>query len=392
MKKIPVVALCGFLGSGKTTLLRKWSRDKELIDAAFIVHDLSELGVDAGLLVADDTPPEAGRLVGRVAALHGEHAGRLLSCSLERVFSEIAELEQEASVVLTESTGAARPWPLIKALTQDNRFFLRHFIVTIDALNLHRDFKNGGVLLRESSEGEDPALGQAAEVLAEQLAFATVVILTKIDTVSKSVLEEQVRNIQKLQPFAMVALSAHAGVKPSQLENSKSPDLLVLSDRAQKLGLIDQTSTAQDIEASVFSDPRPFHPQRLHDVCSKHLGTGVYRTKGFVWLASRPGYAFLWQQSGSQISLELKGLWRAEIVKNQGGKLLPEELDHLNKSLENKHPEFGDRHNEITVIGLERDRIAFLAALQNALCTSEEIEAWKKGNEFFDPWPTIGSE
>ena len=46
MKKVPIVALCGFLGSGKTTLLRRWRRDEALRNAALIIHDLSDLGVD----------------------------------------------------------------------------------------------------------------------------------------------------------------------------------------------------------------------------------------------------------------------------------------------------------------------------------------------------------
>jgi len=50
MKPIPIIALCGFLGSGKTTLLRRWRRDEALKDAAYIVHDLSEQGIDAELI------------------------------------------------------------------------------------------------------------------------------------------------------------------------------------------------------------------------------------------------------------------------------------------------------------------------------------------------------
>ena len=115
------------------------------------------------------------------------------------------------------------------------------------------------------------------------------------------------------------------------------------------------------------------------------MGTGLYRTKGFLWLASRPGYVLLWQQSGSQIALELKGQWRAEIVKDKT--LLPEETEHLKAQLETKHPVFGDRHNELTFIGLKADLEGFASALNDALCTDEEVKAWQEGEEFTDPWP-----
>ena len=72
--QIPIIALCGFLGSGKTTLLRRWRRDKALDEAAFIVHDLSDLGIDAELLTKEEDLLEIGKLNGRVAALHGIHA------------------------------------------------------------------------------------------------------------------------------------------------------------------------------------------------------------------------------------------------------------------------------------------------------------------------------
>ncbi len=70
MKKVPIVALCGFLGSGKTTLLRRWRRDKALRDAALIINDFSNFGVDAELLSEDDKSLEMGSLGGRDAALH----------------------------------------------------------------------------------------------------------------------------------------------------------------------------------------------------------------------------------------------------------------------------------------------------------------------------------
>ena len=387
MKKVPIVALCGFLGSGKTTLLRRWRRDEALRDTALIIHDLSDLGVDAELLSEDDKSPEAGRLGGRVAALHGKHAGKELHQSLKATLNEVFKLKPPPSSVLAESTGAARPWPLIKALTQDNRYTLRHFIVTVDALNLHRDFEDGSLLVNESLSSRDSALWRAAEAITEQIAFASVIMLTKVDAIPKASVDTQVRFLKQLHPNTTIALSAQAGLMLSQLENVPSPDLLTLSKKAEQLNLIQQDSTAENVEATIFSDPRPFHPQRLHEACCNKLGTGLYRTKGFLWLASRPGHVLLWQQSGSQISLELSGLWRAEIAKNLDGKLLPEEVEQLNKRMEKEHPIFGDRHNELTIIGAEADRNGFQLALEGAICTEEEISAWKNGASFPDPWP-----
>jgi len=387
MKKIPIITLCGFLGSGKTTLLRRWRRQESHEGAAVIVHDLSEFGLDAELLSGDEPTPKAGRLEGRVAALHGSHAREDLYDSVGAALDEISELEPAPPLVLCESTGAARPWPLIKALTQDERFFVTHFIVTVDALNLHRDFSDGRVLTGEADIGSDVALRQAAEVLAEQLAFASVIILTKIDTIPESVIEAQVQLLQQIQPQAAIGLSAQGGLSLEQLEGTPAPNLPTLTEWAEQLGLTGQSSTVDDIEAVVLRDPRPFHPQRLHDACQNHLGTGLYRTKGFLWLASRPRDVLLCQQSGSQIGLEITGYWKAEVVKNKDGKLQPDEVEQLQEFLQSQHPVFGDRHNELTLIGLKEARDGFAAALKDALCTNEEVAAWLQGEVFPDPWP-----
>lgn len=384
---VPIVTLCGFLGSGKTTLLRRWRRDATLKDAPVIVHDLSEFGLDAELLSDENSKPSPGHLVGGVAALHGRHAREQLHDSAGEALEEISALDPAPPLVLCESTGAARPWPLIKALTQDKRFFLRHFIVTVDALNLHRDFEDGKILTGASVSSQDLALRHVAEVLAEQIAFASVIILTKIDTVPKPNVEAQVQILQALQPQATIGLSAQAGILLPQLETTPAPKLSVLESRANEFGLTQQSATVDSVDAIVIRDPRPFHPERLYEACRNKMGTGLYRTKGFLWLASRPRDVLLWQQSGSQIALELTGLWRAELAHNRDGKLLPEEIEHLKAMLKTKHPLFGDRHNELTLIGLKADRESFASSLRDAFCTDDEIRAWQRGETFADPWP-----
>ena len=380
-KRIPIVALCGFLGSGKTTLLRRWRADSLLENNALIIHDLSELGIDAEILSIETQILEAGKLNGRMAALHGKHATEYLHDSLKKSLDSIYNLNPKPSVILSESTGAARPWPLIKALTQDERFYLKHFIITIDALNLFRDFQNGSILTGEESMSSDPAIAKAALILAEQIAFSSVIILTKIDAISEEVLNIQIKNIKKIQPNVPIGLSAQAGLNLSQLEEVPSPDIDYLESISKSIGISGSTSVAQDVEVSLFYNQKPFHPERFYSICQNNLGTGLYRTKGFLWLASRPGDALLWQQSGSQISLELKGKWRAEVAKNSDGRLLSEEIAGMKKKLMDMHPVFGDRCNELTLIGLKKDREGFLSALEYALCTDDEVNDWVNEKE-----------
>jgi G3E family GTPase len=387
---IPIAVLTGFLGSGKTTLLRRWRHHSECAAAAVIVHDLSEFGLDAELLADEGISPKAGMLTGRVAALHGVHARERLHLSLGSTLEDIAELVPAPPLVLVESTGAAHPWPLIAALTQNQNFALRHFIVAVDALSLHRDFADGLALTGKPAHPADSALLHAAAILTEQIAFASIIILTKTDTIPESTVQAQVKNLQRLHPRAAIGLSAHAGLLLPQLDGVPAPNLETLHHRAQTMGLLDSennNTTAAGVDCLVLGDKRPFHPQRLFDACQSHLGTGLYRTKGYLWLASRPGHVLLWQQAGSQISLELTGFWRAEVSNNADGRLLPEEISLLKDQMRQLDPVFGDRHVELTLIGLPAAREAFASALREAFCTPAEIAAWQRGELFPDPWP-----
>ncbi|MGD1888002.1 MAG: GTP-binding protein, partial [Cohaesibacteraceae bacterium] len=141
------------------------------------------------------------------------------------------------------------------------------------------------------------------------------------------------------------------------------------------------------IESIVISDPRPFHPQRLWDVYHHFLGEGIYRSKGFFWLPTRDKYQLLWNQTAGSVGLGIINFWKVAALEDESLNLLPEEREEIERALEGLSPEFGDRHCHVTVIGDLDGLKTFADALHACLCSDEEVEQWKAGHVFDDPWP-----
>lgn len=101
----PVTVLTGFLGAGKTTLLNRLLHDPALGDAAVLVNEFGEIGIDH-LLV--------GRLDEDTVLL----PSGCLCCSLRGdLVLALEKLEARApSRVVVETTGLADPVPLVQTL------------------------------------------------------------------------------------------------------------------------------------------------------------------------------------------------------------------------------------------------------------------------------------
>ena len=61
-------------------------------------------------------------------------------------------------------------------------------------------------------------------------------------------------------------------------------------------------------------------------------------------------------------------------------KMLQEQLAH-------DSGRFGDRHCELTVIGDKTQVDRFTEALTACFLTEDELQLWKSGHTFNDPWP-----
>ena len=169
-KRIPVYLLTGYLGSGKTSLLKSWLAQAEFKEAALVINELGEVGLDNQLLSG---ATESSALVANACVCCTGLPG--LAEALEDLFW--ARLERRMPRfpnLVIETTGLAEPGPVAEALRSS------------DLLN--ERYRLAGVMTCLSASTADAVLKQHAEARA-QLAGADVLIITKTDLVSSENLD-----------------------------------------------------------------------------------------------------------------------------------------------------------------------------------------------------------
>src|SRR5262249_50727951 len=105
---IPVNLVTGFLGSGKTTLLQRLLADPPLADAAVLINEFGEVGLDHHLLERiDDTLVllQSGCLC---CTIRGELSEAIRALYSKRERGEVPAFRR----LVIESTGLADPFPI----------------------------------------------------------------------------------------------------------------------------------------------------------------------------------------------------------------------------------------------------------------------------------------
>lgn len=395
--RLPVTVLSGFLGAGKTTVLNHVLSQRHDMRVAVIVNDMSSVNID-GALVKGGTAA-----LSRIDEKLVEMSNGCICCTLrEDLLLEVARLADEGrfDALVVESTGISEPLPVAETFTfadESGRSLsdvarLDTMVTVVDAANFMRDFasaddlKSRGTALGETDERS------LVDLLVDQVEFANVIVINKCDLLDDHAIATLQAILRQLNPDARFIRAVNGNVPIDEIIGTGMFDFEAAANAPGWLKVMrgDEMPETEEygIRHFVYRARRPFHPERLFRFVTSDDFGHVLRSKGFLWLGTRSPWVALWSQAGMQCQLRPVGVWWADIDRCEwpdDGSEARAEIDAV------WEVPFGDRRQEIVIIGAEIDPSAITRQLDTCLLTDTEMadgtpSSWATLTDPFPIW------
>ena len=396
--RLPVTVLSGFLGAGKTTVLSHILNNRENKKVAVIVNDMSEINIDASMVNNE------------VSLNHSEEklvemSNGCICCTLrEDLLLEVNKLakDKKFDYLVIESTGISEPLPVAETFTfADEKGVslsdvarLDTMVTVVDAFNFLKDYDDAKYLQdTDESLGEDDERS-VADLLADQVEFSDVILISKIDLVDQSDLHKLKGILRSLNTTAKIIPITKGQVEIDDVLNTG----LFNFEKAQEApGWLkemrgDHTPETEEygISSFTFVARRPFYPDKFYEFVHNTNKFGkLIRSKGYFWLGSRLEYAGQWSQAGGIARYGFAGMFWKSVPKQNW----PTDEESLKIIKQNWEEPFGDMRQELVFIGQGLDKDAMIGALENCLVTEDDLlkgeEFWTTLNDPFPPWQEI---
>ena len=397
IKETPVLLLTGYLGSGKTTLVNRILANRKGIKFAVIVNDIGEVNIDANLI-------EAGGVVDQkddsLVALQNGCICCTLKMDLVQQLNEIVS-QGKFDYIVIEASGICEPAPIAQTicaypqmypnLAKNGKAVLDSIVTVVDARRMCDEFSAGNDLLKKNLQEDD-----LENLLIQQIEFCNIILLNKVDDVSKEELGLVKSIIRSLQSKADIIECNYGDVDLDQIINTKAFNFDEVATSASWIaeiegheedeyehhhehgedehhqghhhhhGLENEESgeaLEYNIETFVYYARKPFDINLFDDFVARKWPKQIIRCKGLCYFANEKEVCYVFEQAGKQVSLRNAGQWYATMPQFQ----LRDFLEKNPKVKKDWEEPYGDRMQKLVFIGQNLDKKEITETLDKCL-------------------------
>lgn len=373
--KKPVVLITGYLGSGKTTLLNNLLR-QEKRRVALIVNDMGSINVDAEILKKNGSNVTECPMF--------ELQNGCICCTLRdefiRQIEKISNLDT-VDVVFVEASGISDPGAVsasflaYEANYPDTNVYLTSVVTVVDADRIYREFLDDLKKRadRESTDENNLTAEEISTLIVDQIEFCNFIVLNKCDLLNEEQLREVEAIIRDFQPRAPIFHSVNGNIDIDQITTTEpfNYEQIDSSSAIQKaINSLNEPNRATQgctgeygISSFVFEEKRPFNRERFMNFVNNNYPKELIRAKGYIWFSDADAKVQLFEQAGRNSSVITVAYWIDALEERQK----QEYLEYNPDVKKNWDEEFGDRINQLVIIGKGYNQKEIRAALESCL-------------------------